>query len=435
MKPSLKIAAHLCIGLAAFSVVFGLHRHDANDQPGAGPETAPPGRTRNVSAERPTAKRSMTAAEYQAAWDAIPARKWGKEERMAHQIKLLKAWAERDLEGALNAAFSETWSRGNYRIAGETFALHSAFSEVFLNRSDDVWKLIQTRKAGALESALLLEAWSTTLVTKDRDLYLSYLRGMSGGDFVKALGAAAGEAGDKQFLTKVLEVVAVQADQGLALDGLNRSLARAAGSAFTRDELLEKLRSSNGGMAGFYTSVMAAKFVTSAAEASAAEVSAEIDSLPEDKRGLFARALLNTGNSNNTDMLRSALDHLVANQQWQLLDKQETTRAVQAMNQDADPIELAHWAAALPPREETTEMFHRGVEPYIRKDREVAWNWIQQMDAGYWRDRALGEYSQVNLHVFNDPEKSSTAIDQIKDPAFREEVKGWRSGWEKQKGK
>jgi hypothetical protein len=105
------------------------------------------------------------------------------------------------------------------------------------------------------------------------------------------------------------------------------------------------------------------------------------------------------------------------------------------MAQTMDPVKLAEWAGNLPPREETTEMFHRGVEPYIRKSPEEAWSWIEQMDAGYWRDHALAEYSQVNLHVFNDPAKSAAAIAQIRDPAFLETVKGWRASWQKQKGR
>ncbi len=80
-------------------------------------------------------------------------------------------------------------------------------------------------------------------------------------------------------------------------------------------------------------------------------------------------------------------------------------------------------------------MFHRGVEPYIRKSPEEAWNWIQEMGEGYWRDRALAEYSQINLHVFKDPAKSAAAIAQIQDPVFLETVKGWRASWEKRQAR
>ena len=41
----------------------------------------------------------------------------------------------------------------------------------------------------------------------------------------------------------------------------------------------------------------------------------------------------------------------------------------------------------------------------------------------------------MNLHVFNDPEKSTAAIEQISDAVYREMVKGWRADWERQHAK
>lgn len=78
-------------------------------------------------------------------------------------------------------------------------------------------------------------------------------------------------------------------------------------------------------------------------------------------------------------------------------------------------------------------MFHRGVESYIRNTPEQAWQWVQELPAGYWRDRALAEYSQQSLHHHKNPEWSRTAIDQIADPSYRQTVEGWRSDWESQK--
>lgn len=435
MKPVAKIAAHLAVGLTAFFLVHSVSKQESAIKPGSSARSQP-GQAAMPEAARKSNVRppKMRSAEFQAAWDAIPAKKWGKNERLEYQIRLLKEWAETDLEGALKAAFSETWNSGGSRVQGESFAFHRAFAEVFVDRSEEVWKLIQQRKAGVLESSILLEAWSATLLSKDKELYLTYLRDMDGSDFSKALSVAADGAQDKQLLTKILDVMSAKASSGLAVNGLDRSFFQAAVRVFSKDELKEKLLDSTGGMADFYSSLVAMNFAAASREASSEQVTAEIDSLPEDKRGPFAKALL-TSYTGNADLLQTALDHLVDHEQWQLLDKGETSRAVQTMRQNADPVSLAEWAVSLPPREETTEMFHRGVEPYIRKSPEEAWNWIQEMADGYWRDRALAEYSQINLHVFNDPDKSAAAIGQIRDPAYRETVKGWRAGWEKQKGR
>ncbi|MES2921303.1 MAG: hypothetical protein V4819_07145 [Verrucomicrobiota bacterium] len=438
MKPALKIAAHLSVGVAAFLLMASITKQDRprnfdpvrqtrsadRTQPGSANKQGPAGKAVKVR---------MKAAEYQAAWDAIAARKWGKGERMEYQMRLLKEWAETDLEGALKAAFSETWNRGNVRMVGESFTFQRAFDEVFVDRSEDVLKLIQQRKTGILESSLLLEAWAGKLLySKDRSLYFTYLRGMNGDDFIKVLGAGSSRLKEREFLMTALDLLAEKVGQGTTLEGLDPHYSQSVGEQLSKEELLERLRNPDDKLSGFYTSILAEKYSAASRYDSADDVRAEIGSLPEANRGTFARALLDSY-SRNPAMIQTALDQLVTTQQWQFLDKEETSNSVRTMAQTMDPVYLAEWAVNLPPREETSEMFHRGVEPYIRKSPEEAWNWIQEMDDGYWRDRALAEYSQINLHVFNDPAKSAAAIAQIRDPAFLETVKGWRASWEKQR--
>ncbi len=96
--------------------------------------------------------------------------------------------------------------------------------------------------------------------------------------------------------------------------------------------------------------------------------------------------------------------------------------------------QLAEWVADLPPRKETTEMFHRGVEPFIRQDRQAAWEWMSGLEDGTWRDRAFAEYSQQALNRFNDPAASRKALDQVQDPAFKASAEGWRKDWEQRTG-
>jgi hypothetical protein len=432
MKPFAKIALHLAVGIAAFLLVPVVSRHEPDSV--AGETDVRSGRP----AEKSTASRDvavtpgMKSADYQAAWDAIPAMGWDKEKRIEWQIRLLKEWAAVDLEGALAAAFAETRTRNGYRVIGETFVFHRAFNDVFVDRSEDVMKLIESRGLGILESSLLLEAWTTTLLARDKNLYLTYLNSLAGDDFHKAVSSAAFEA-DKETLGKLLDAISAKHAAGLSIEGMDRQLAGVA-KTFSEHELIERLRASSGEMAGFYTKLLATNYAGAAKTATSEQVDARIDSLPEEQRGPFARALL-TANSGNAELLQTALEHLVDHEQWQLLDRAETSRAVVAMREKANPVVLAEWALSLPRRQETNEMFHRGVEPFIRKSPEEAWSWIQEMEDDYWRDRALAEYSQINLHVFNDPEKSATALGQIRDPEFLKVAQGWRKGWEARQGK
>ncbi len=113
MKPLAKVALHLAIGIAAFLLVPAVVRRGSADGPPAG--QAPSHRPIEKSAAKPHGKRSVTAmkaADYQAAWDAVPSMGWDKDKRVEWQIRLLKEWAEVDLEGALAAAFAETTTRG-----------------------------------------------------------------------------------------------------------------------------------------------------------------------------------------------------------------------------------------------------------------------------------------------------------------------------------
>ncbi|RYD20259.1 MAG: hypothetical protein EOP88_15805 [Verrucomicrobiaceae bacterium] len=437
MKPLARIALHLAVGVAAFLLVPAVIR---NESPASASHTESRTRDRTRSGDTqshakpvvPLAVSSMKSADYRAAWDAVPAMGWDKEKRVEWQIRLLKKWAEVDLEGALAAAFAETRVRGTGVTDAETFLFHRAFADVFMDRPDAVLKLVQDRKLGILESSLLVEAWTTTLQAKDKDLYLAYIMDLRDDDFIQALGVANGDLG-KESLGKLFDAVSARVAAGMSLDGVDRDLAAVA-KVFSQDELLERLRSSTGEMAGLYTKMLAANYSTSSGTASGAEVTARIDSLPEDQRGPFARALL-TSDTKNAELLQTALEHLVDHEQWKLLTPPETSQAMRNMREKADPVVLAEWAMTLPHRQETNEMFHRGVEPRIRKSPEEAWGWIQGIQDGYWKDRALAEYSQINLHVFNDPEKSATALGQIQDPEFLKIARAWRQGWESRQGK
>ncbi|GAA5123674.1 hypothetical protein JIN84_11680 [Luteolibacter yonseiensis] len=434
MKPPYKIAAHLCVGLAAFLSAFSAGKWSGTEKPEI-LAPSPPGKSmeREAPDQIERAKRSMTVAEYQAAWDAVAAKKWGRRERTDWQLKLLKEWADKDLEGALKAAFSESWSRNpNSRMDAAAFYFHSAFAESFKNRTEEVWKLIQQKKPGILESAVLLKAWSATLFEHDQQLYFSYLREMKGGDFALALNASFQGAKDINALTKVLDLAEEKAGQGVPLEGLGTVMITKAAQDFTKEELMDRLKTPNTVLGEYYLSVASARLFRPGHSPGAGEIFSEIQEIPSDKRDRFAGRLVKF--SDNPEIVRGSLDHFVAAGDWKFLDE-NAAESVRRMEEKADPVELAGWAATLPPREETSGMFHSGVEPYIRKAPEEAWRWIQEMEDGYWRDHALGEYSKVNLEVFNDPEKSATAIAQIQDPAYLETVKSWRASWEEKKRK
>ena len=96
------------------------------------------------------------------------------------------------------------------------------------------------------------------------------------------------------------------------------------------------------------------------------------------------------------------------------------------------PAERAAWVVTLPEREETSELFHRGIDTYIAKNMEESWDWMEAFPPGRWRDRAFSEYSQQAIQTHKDYKASRRALDQIADPNFRKEVENWRPGWAKE---
>ncbi|RYD49845.1 MAG: hypothetical protein EOP85_00845 [Verrucomicrobiaceae bacterium] len=372
----------------------------------------------------------MTPVEYKAAWDAIPAMKWNRKERFDWQIKLLKEWAEKDLEGALKAAFAESWSSNRVvLVRGEAFNYHGAVVESIKNRPQDILKLVQDRKLGTLESSLLLQAWSVTWFQHDPKIYFSHLRGLKSGEFPLALNASFLQAEDFNTLTQVLDLAEDKVRQGVSMEGLQTWMMSRAASDFTKDELMDRLNTPDAQLRDYYILAMVQRATRSGLPARPEDISAHIREIPEDRRSHFAGLLL-TFSDGNPGITQASLDHFVSENDWKYLGIIDASRVVQKMAEKADLTELAEWAATLPPREETNGMFRTGVEPFIRKSPEQAWEWIQEMNPGYWRDRALAEYSQVNLTVFNDPEKSAAALSQIRDPEVLKSAQVRRKGWE-----
>jgi hypothetical protein len=107
---------------------------------------------------------------------------------------------------------------------------------------------------------------------------------------------------------------------------------------------------------------------------------------------------------------------------------------VQSIARNGGAKEVADWATELPVRKETTELFHRSVDHYLRDNMEAARDWLAAIPPGVWRDRAYAEYSQQALNAHNNPEASRWALDQIGDTTFKREAESWRSQWETRTG-
>jgi hypothetical protein len=372
----------------------------------------------------------LSATEYQSAWDSLAARRLPANERYHIQIELLRRWAEVDLQAALHAALAEAWDDQISWNDGINGLLKEGFSQVFLDRSDDVWKMIRDEKFGILGGALVRDAWVAALGAKNPELMLSYLPEMDGLVFRNALTTLSNQIESpvqaKHLWDELTKKKNWPPDARELLEQVGINFAHYSSA----QELAERTHIATGPLAAVACNALAAKLCLW--DAKTLDLQAEVQKVPEELRGQFAYQILKL--SGDKAAVSDALNQLVESEQWDLLGKPEAGGKVKWLANMIEPAELAEWSANLPERKETSELFHRGIETYIQKDPTSAWAWIGEFEDGMWRDHAYAEYSQQCLRRFKDPAKSREALDQIQDPEFKKTAESWRSSWAKETG-
>ncbi len=168
------------------------------------------------------------------------------------------------------------------------------------------------------------------------------------------------------------------------------------------------------------------------ASQSAEEIQAELAGVPD---ALRKEVLWSTFTSSPPTDGSLELASLLANEgAWEKLEQRETVGRLQMMARNGHAQEVADWATDLPVRKETTELFHRSVDTYLRDNMEDSREWMASIPPGEWRDRAYAEYSQQALNAHNNPDASRWALDQIGDATFKREAESWRGSWEERTG-
>ena len=438
MKPKPTWLTHSAVAALSFGIALIASRPDESTAT-ATKQSPRENRTRISSSARsadPGAKvrsRQRSSHEYREAWHALAAKRLKSQDRYRLQVELLKRWAEVDLEAALTAALAEPWDDDVKWGGGIDDLLEGGFGQVFLDRSDDVWRMIREKQFGTLGSALVRDAWVAALGREQPDLILSYLTEMDGMVFRNALTTLAGKIQGREQAKRLWDKLSGRTDWPPEAVALLGSLGNQFALHLSTKDLREKLAGTSGPMAETACAALACKLCWWGNDEAVADFRAEIDQVPEHLQDRFAYEIL-THTYDNKAALTTAFDFLIENEQWELLGRKEAGGQVGRLAAISDPAEMAEWAVNLPQRAETAEMFHRGVEPFIRQDRAGAWDWISQLETGIWRDRAYAEYSQQSLRRFNDPDQSRQALDQIEDPNFKQTAEKWRKDWEREKG-
>ncbi len=381
---------------------------------------------RGMEGGRGEAFRGLKANEYMEVWKAVPELRLKKRSRGKLQREILLAWAEVDFKGAVAAAMGEAWDDGQGASSGGIeHHLGMAFGNAMRERPYEIWAMIEGEEFGLFESALMRTVWTNSVGGKDPKILLAAMGKLDRVNLEKALGKQFQGEVEKEDLQKIWASLKGQKNAAVKAPMLGALTAK----MFSEEEILELTQ--EGGFVGEHAAVaLAEKLKETPASMEKLKMA---ESLPEASRGAFVLELMKQA-TGNPEVSKAAVDSLLEDEQWGLIRTEAAEEAVRVFGAKMEPEELAAWAVELPQREETKQLFHRGVERYIQKDRDAAWEWIGDFDEGMWRDRAYAEFSQQSLNHFDDAARSEEALNMITDPKLKKLAWSWRRGWENKTG-
>lgn len=430
MKGWTRYWTHLVGALLAFAVTLALRRpagEVAADRSGDATESPVKRQAAHASAE--PALKGRSSGDLAAAWDELAKRRMSRWDRFSLQVEILQRWGERDLEAAMAAALAEPWDEGGNGSRIEEL-LEQGFKQVILDRPDDMWKMIQGKKFGILESALVRRAWASVLCAGNPDLFFTYLPEMKGAVLRGALEAAGSAIKSDEQAVLLWEQLSKKDDWMGGSSEIPDGLLIRLQYMIPEESLLSAMHDGREPMASLSARALALR---ENLNGGSVDFAGQVANVPESVAGAYALESMKLTHGNRAKLMER-FEFLVGGSHWPELADPAAAAKVKEMARLMPSQELAEWVESLPARAETTSMFHRGVEPFIREDPAAAWDWISGMDDGLWRDRAFAEYSQQSLHQWKDLAKSREALDQIADPEFRAVAEQWRANWARNNG-
>jgi hypothetical protein len=286
--------------------------------------------------------------------------------------------------------------------------------------------MIQEKRFGILGGALVRKAWASTLCAENPELFFTYLPEMRGGVLRSALEAVGERLGDREQAGRLWDELSKKDDWMGGEGEVPDNLVAEMGYLVPAEKLLATMEVGREPMASYAAVAMAYQTHNLA-------FAEQVGKLPENVAGRYALEALKLSDG-SAEALEEKIEFLIEGGHWRELADSAVAAKVKELGGLMDPQELAAWVVTFPARAETTEILHRGVEPFIRHDPEAAWEWIGGIEDATWRDRAFAEYSQQSLHRWKDLSKSRAALDQIQDPEFRAVAEKWRSDWTRNNG-
>ena len=376
--------------------------------------------------------REWRGIEYARAWKAVRNLKHSTRERIRLQRDLLEAWADVDLAAAIEAALGEAWDRDGGGEPDASGPLLDVFSAALAKNPQQGWDMIRGRQFG-VGTGMLRRVWMDAVGVSD-PLFLArclpVLSWRDRGHAVEICRHAVQDPADSATRAELFEVFAsfppemVGAEQLLEFASPGDEPVDLVGM---KQEII-RLESGDDRMA----KVKAMLFGRLLAAKSTDEIVDEMDGLPDGVRKEVMWAAFTE--SDKTGNILGLADLLVDEGAWSWLQRPEAVRVIQKAARDGGAAEVAEWAMSLPVHGGISELFDAGVATYLAEHPKPARDWLAEIPAGVWRDRALAVYSKAALEVHANTRVSRWALNQIADRDLKNHAEDWRARWEKKTG-
>ena len=385
-----------------------------------------------------TRMNSSQRSRFRAAWNALPDQKLSKRERLETQRRMLAEWAKIDLAGAMDAALTVPWDDSS-SLSGP---VASVFADAFRANPEESWDLIQSGGFG-LGSAFFRNVWINNVCQSNPLLVAEVMPEGSWRDRermitqLQKLGAS-----DPGVRAALVDALRAQPDDVVTAAHLQKLLPPPS---------LEEMQERAAGMDDFsgregqllILQLMKSRSEEIKEQRDPAELTALVSEtmaiLPHEAQGRFlyqimGRSLASEDGETGGRQAMALVDLLVDGEHWDYLDDAFTKRRV-SRAAAVPPDERAAWAVTLPELDEANTLFHQSVKDYVSKKPAEAWQWIEGLPQGRWRDHAYGEFSLRAINNRKDYEASRRALDQIVDLEYRSYMEQRRPDWAKEMDK
>lgn len=386
---------------------------------------------RTASPFRPAT--SWKGSEYAKAWKAVRTAKLSTKDRLKTQRELLAQWAKVDLTSAIEAALGEEWDGDNSSFFDPDGPFLDVFGDAFMENPEESWEIIRSKRFG-VASGMLRRVW-----IENAGLQMPVLLAQRFGELswrdrkqaLESLGDGSWELNVKGNRAEIREQIwnaLVRLPEDVVSDTELRSIL---GSELGAGKDIATLKSEMLGLLDAnprMARIMALALGSRLAWNDATDFSAQIQDLPH---ALRTSAAWSAFDNFESKLCLEAASVLLECEAWDRFESRQMVDRMRILSWNGQAEQVAEWATSMPVRKETTELFYRCVETYLKENMETSREWIAGIENPDWRDRAYAEYSQQALNSHGDPEASRWALNQIQNPTFKTTAEGWRADWER----